>query len=171
MCQINKITQITLSVFGFKSHFSLSNFNLLCPMCSCFAGQSLGYGFVNYVDPKDAEKAINTLNGLRLQTKTIKVKVHSALYTSCVDVHPHHQYAASVSHKTPRYAVAISLLGLEHNEAGENVGWRGSLLLIWAHAALPGPQVEQNCFYGCMCHSAAVCLYREVAAISIHQAV
>ncbi|XP_070785588.1 ELAV-like protein 2 isoform X6 [Enoplosus armatus] len=36
-------------------------------------GQSLGYGFVNYVDPKDAEKAINTLNGLRLQTKTIKV--------------------------------------------------------------------------------------------------
>uniref|UniRef100_A0A8C4QBD8 ELAV-like protein n=1 Tax=Eptatretus burgeri TaxID=7764 RepID=A0A8C4QBD8_EPTBU len=36
-------------------------------------GQSLGYGFVNYVDPKDAEKAISTLNGLRLQTKTIKV--------------------------------------------------------------------------------------------------
>ncbi|KAM3937978.1 ELAV-like protein 2 isoform 8-T10 [Leptodactylus fuscus] len=33
----------------------------------------LGYGFVNYIDPKDAEKAINTLNGLRLQTKTIKV--------------------------------------------------------------------------------------------------
>lgn len=29
---------------------------------------------MNYVDPKDAEKAINTLNGLRLQTKTIKVK-------------------------------------------------------------------------------------------------
>lgn len=37
-------------------------------------GQSLGYGFVNYIDPKDAEKAINTLNGLRLQTKTIKVR-------------------------------------------------------------------------------------------------
>ncbi|MBN3271279.1 ELAV2 protein, partial [Polyodon spathula] len=37
-----------------------------------YRGQSLGYGFVNYVDPKDAEKAINTLNGLRLQTKTIK---------------------------------------------------------------------------------------------------
>ncbi|XP_062372721.1 ELAV-like protein 2 isoform X2 [Sardina pilchardus] len=36
-------------------------------------GQSLGYGFVNYAEPKDAEKAINTLNGLRLQTKTIKV--------------------------------------------------------------------------------------------------
>uniref|UniRef100_H3BAE4 ELAV like neuron-specific RNA binding protein 3 n=1 Tax=Latimeria chalumnae TaxID=7897 RepID=H3BAE4_LATCH len=35
-------------------------------------GQSLGYGFVNYVDPNDADKAINTLNGLKLQTKTIK---------------------------------------------------------------------------------------------------
>lgn len=37
------------------------------------AGQSLGYGFVNYVRADDAEKAINTLNGLRLQNKTIKV--------------------------------------------------------------------------------------------------
>ncbi|XP_076279230.1 ELAV-like protein 1 isoform X3 [Lasioglossum baleicum] len=36
-------------------------------------GQSLGYGFVNYQRPEDAEKAINTLNGLRLQNKTIKV--------------------------------------------------------------------------------------------------
>ncbi|XP_064360384.1 ELAV-like protein 3 isoform X2 [Dromaius novaehollandiae] len=36
-------------------------------------GQSLGYGFVNYVDPGDADKAISTLNGLKLQTKTIKV--------------------------------------------------------------------------------------------------
>ncbi|MBW04735.1 ELAV-like protein 3, partial [Eschrichtius robustus] len=35
-------------------------------------GQSLGYGFVNYSDPNDADKAINTLNGLKLQTKTIK---------------------------------------------------------------------------------------------------
>ncbi|EMP36172.1 ELAV-like protein 1 [Chelonia mydas] len=37
------------------------------------AGHSLGYGFVNYVSAKDAERAINTLNGLRLQSKTIKV--------------------------------------------------------------------------------------------------
>ncbi|KAG1926983.1 ELAV-like protein 2 [Pimephales promelas] len=36
-------------------------------------GQSLGYGFVNYVEPKDAEKAISILNGLKLQAKTIKV--------------------------------------------------------------------------------------------------
>ncbi|XP_055308917.1 ELAV-like protein 3 [Sitodiplosis mosellana] len=36
-------------------------------------GQSLGYGFVNYQRAEDADKAINTLNGLRLQNKTIKV--------------------------------------------------------------------------------------------------
>ncbi|XP_061593515.1 ELAV-like protein 1 isoform X6 [Cololabis saira] len=37
------------------------------------AGHSLGYGFVNFVNPNDAERAISTLNGLRLQSKTIKV--------------------------------------------------------------------------------------------------
>ncbi|XP_056599920.1 ELAV-like protein 1a isoform X2 [Triplophysa dalaica] len=37
------------------------------------AGHSLGYGFVNYLNPSDAERAISTLNGLRLQSKTIKV--------------------------------------------------------------------------------------------------
>eukprot|EP00092_Neocalanus_flemingeri_P012950 GFUD01013949.1.p1 GENE.GFUD01013949.1~~GFUD01013949.1.p1 ORF type:complete len:353 (+),score=54.35 GFUD01013949.1:419-1477(+) len=37
------------------------------------AGQSLGYGFVNYHRQEDASKAIQTLNGLRLQNKTIKV--------------------------------------------------------------------------------------------------
>jgi len=36
-------------------------------------GQSLGYGFVNYKRPEDAQKAIQSLNGLRLQNKTIKV--------------------------------------------------------------------------------------------------
>lgn len=36
-------------------------------------GQSLGYAFVNYHRPEDAEKAVNTLNGLRLQNKIIKV--------------------------------------------------------------------------------------------------
>lgn len=36
-------------------------------------GQSLGYGFVNYCRPQDAEQAVNVLNGLRLQNKTIKV--------------------------------------------------------------------------------------------------
>ena len=44
-------------------------------VCMCLiSGQSLGYGFVNYKDPADAEKAINNLNGLRLQNKTIKVR-------------------------------------------------------------------------------------------------
>jgi ELAV like protein 2/3/4 len=37
------------------------------------AGQSLGYGFVNYIRQEDAQKAVNTLNGLRLQNKIIKV--------------------------------------------------------------------------------------------------
>jgi ELAV like protein 2/3/4 len=37
------------------------------------SGQSLGYGFVNYQQTDDASKAIQTLNGLRLQNKTIKV--------------------------------------------------------------------------------------------------
>uniref|UniRef100_A0A8C5QF19 ELAV like RNA binding protein 3 n=1 Tax=Leptobrachium leishanense TaxID=445787 RepID=A0A8C5QF19_9ANUR len=47
-------------------------------------GQSLGYGFVNYVDPNDADKAINTLNGLKLQTKTIKVRMKSLLHVLAV---------------------------------------------------------------------------------------
>jgi len=40
------------------------------------AGQSLGYGFVNYRSIDSARKAIDTLNGLRLQNKTIKVPMH-----------------------------------------------------------------------------------------------
>jgi ELAV like protein 2/3/4 len=36
-------------------------------------GQSLGYGFVNYKQADHARKALDTLNGLRLQNKTIKV--------------------------------------------------------------------------------------------------
>ena len=43
---------------------------------SLISGQSLGYGFVNYKCVRDAEKAIHTLNGLRLQNKTIKVGGH-----------------------------------------------------------------------------------------------
>ncbi|CAL8074426.1 unnamed protein product [Calicophoron daubneyi] len=38
-------------------------------------GESLGYAFVKYVRAADAEKAIRTLNGLRLQNKTIKVSL------------------------------------------------------------------------------------------------
>ena len=43
-------------------------------------GQSLGYGFVNYQQADDANKAIQTLNGLRLQNKTIKVSTQHNLY-------------------------------------------------------------------------------------------
>lgn len=39
------------------------------------SGQSLGYAFVNYSRPEDADKAIVTLNGMRLQNKTIKVSL------------------------------------------------------------------------------------------------
>ncbi|CAH8852841.1 unnamed protein product [Trichobilharzia szidati] len=38
-------------------------------------GESLGYAFVKYINPYEAEKAIRTLNGLRLQNKTIKVSL------------------------------------------------------------------------------------------------
>ncbi|TGZ66122.1 hypothetical protein CRM22_005481 [Opisthorchis felineus] len=37
--------------------------------------QNLGYGFVNYIHSKDAERAIATLNGFQLQNKTIKVSL------------------------------------------------------------------------------------------------
>ena len=43
-------------------------------------GQSLGYGFVNYHRQEDASKAIQTLNGLRLQNKTIKVEVTDEVF-------------------------------------------------------------------------------------------
>ncbi|GAB6025007.1 hypothetical protein CHUAL_010118 [Chamberlinius hualienensis] len=36
-------------------------------------GQSLGYGFVNFVQPDHADQAVNRLNGLRLHNKTLKV--------------------------------------------------------------------------------------------------
>ncbi|XP_046983001.1 ELAV-like protein 1 [Schistocerca americana] len=36
-------------------------------------GQSLGYGFVKYRTEEDAVKAVNTLSGLRIQNKVIKV--------------------------------------------------------------------------------------------------
>lgn len=38
-------------------------------------GQSLGYGFVNFLRVEDAEKAVTSMNGLRLQNKTIKVSL------------------------------------------------------------------------------------------------
>lgn len=66
-CYLYKDTEFSFSL-------SLSFSVTLSFLKTVSTGQSLGYGFVNYIDPKDAEKAINTLNGLRLQTKTIKVR-------------------------------------------------------------------------------------------------
>ncbi|XP_044016347.1 ELAV-like protein 1 isoform X15 [Aphidius gifuensis] len=67
----DKVTDVTaaLSVAG----DSLSPGQFSFDDSTGVSGQSLGYGFVNYHRPEDAEKAINTLNGLRLQNKTIKV--------------------------------------------------------------------------------------------------
>lgn len=155
----------------FSLHFCVGT---NCPRL-WFAGQSLGYGFVNYVDPKDAEKAINTLNGLRLQTKTIKVRCQRLSSQNCCLIVNHSAWRRCTGNLLPiakrnPILLASGFCGLTHNEVGEMWGRKRSLLLIWAHAALPGPQVEQNCFYGFMCCSTAVCLYREVSVISIHQA-
>ncbi|CAD6997342.1 unnamed protein product [Ceratitis capitata] len=50
-------------------------------------GQSLGYGFVNYVKQEDAEKAISSLNGLRLQNKTIKsIRQNNYLKNLCDNI-------------------------------------------------------------------------------------
>lgn len=82
----NEIVWVFESIASF---FFLMNCAALNCVCVC-VGQSLGYGFVNYVEPQDAEKAIKILNGLRLQAKTIKVRlsvcpsVTSALHWVCV---------------------------------------------------------------------------------------
>jgi RNA recognition motif-containing protein len=55
------------------------------------SGQSLGYGFVNYHRPEDAEKAINTLNGLRLQNKTIKVRGTVLVANNGINMVVHHK--------------------------------------------------------------------------------
>ena len=58
-------------------------------------GQSLGYGFVNYQQADDANKAIQTLNGLRLQNKTIKVSTGHNIHQECDDIHAIRNHAAN----------------------------------------------------------------------------
>ena len=53
-------------LFFFSFFFFASNF---------VEGQSPGYAFVNFSNQEDADKAISTLNGMRLQNKTIKVSL------------------------------------------------------------------------------------------------
>lgn len=56
-----------------------SLFSSIGPVETCklikdkLTGQSLGYAFVNYCNQDDAEKAVSSLNSMRLQNKTIKV--------------------------------------------------------------------------------------------------
>lgn len=57
-------------------------------MLVVITGQSLGYGFVNYKKQEDAAKAIQTLNQLRLQNKTIKVR-HMRMKFSLIDSYHH----------------------------------------------------------------------------------
>ncbi|KAK6026324.1 ELAV/HuD family splicing factor [Ostertagia ostertagi] len=61
---------ISFSSFTFGGHWRVlvSTFTVFL-----VAGQSLGYGFVNYCREDDALKAVSSFNGLRLQNKTIKV--------------------------------------------------------------------------------------------------
>ena len=37
------------------------------------SGYSFGYGFIDYVRPEDADKAINKLNGFKIANKTLRV--------------------------------------------------------------------------------------------------
>ncbi len=46
----------------------------------------MGYGFVNYQQADDASKAIQTLNGLRLQNKTIKVSRSTVRLSICLQL-------------------------------------------------------------------------------------
>ncbi|KAA0705413.1 ELAV-like protein 3 Hu-antigen C [Triplophysa tibetana] len=69
----DKITGNTIHLTSTMPSLASKEKRVMCIFIYFIPGQSLGYGFVNYVDPNDADKAINTLNGLKLQTKTIKV--------------------------------------------------------------------------------------------------
>lgn len=89
--------KITGELSQFHSH-SVASFKLLLLLMtlyrisldsSAIPGQSLGYGFVNYHRAEDAEKAISTLNGLRLQNKTIKVR-------------PSHSFLLLLLHSQPK---------------------------------------------------------------------
>lgn len=71
-------------LFVCRLFFNYTTFFFVLFYCFPFfsLGHSLGYGFVNYLNPSDADRAISTLNGLRLQSKTIKVTCNKVFYNS-----------------------------------------------------------------------------------------
>ena len=85
---INKIKMLSLKNSILAKILKIQLLSNLCTRCviyiglhQCYClGQSLGYGFVNYHRTEDAAKAIQTLNGLRLQNKTIKVSIYLFIY-------------------------------------------------------------------------------------------
>ena len=77
--------------FVYTFHFLSALFLLIFQFCSFLfslfshmlpTGQSLGYGFVNFMKSADATKAVARLNGLRLVNKTLKVlkKKHCTIF-------------------------------------------------------------------------------------------
>lgn len=86
-------------------------------------GHSLGYGFVNYVTAKDAERAINTLNGLRLQSKTIKVN-------RCGRCPIHSQPARLLCPTRPKWAT-LSLTAVAEGAVGTASPWGPGAPGVW----------------------------------------
>ncbi|KAK2111778.1 hypothetical protein P7K49_011524 [Saguinus oedipus] len=77
------------------------------------AGHSLGYGFLNYMTAKDAARAINTLNSLRLQSQTIK------LYHS-----PARRFGGPIHHQAQRFR--FSPMGVDHMSGLSGVNLPGN---------------------------------------------
>lgn len=117
--KINKITQITLSVF--LSQF-FSNFNPLCDVLLLFCRPEPWLWICELRGPKGCGESHQYPEWLETSDQNHQGKdALCTLHQLC--------WRASTSPvcslclpQTPRYAVAVSLLGLEHNEAGENVG-------------------------------------------------
>lgn len=74
-------------IFGiFSAIGHIESFNLVREPLT---GRPLGYAFVNYYSPENAYTAMNTLNGLRLQNKTIKISYARPSSTAIKDANLH----------------------------------------------------------------------------------
>ena len=79
---IEQLNVLLFPVPPYRFFMSLDVAVQFCVVMCTSIGQSLGYGFVNYKCSEHARKAIEALNGLRLQNKTIKVE-HRAVLFNC----------------------------------------------------------------------------------------